>query len=119
MEALSLWGPLLSLSFLPFALYFVYQIALDGWGERVARGTVLALAFFPTAFFLNSAYTESLFLALSAGSLWAIRVRKDLLLACVLAGLASATRNVGIFCSCRCSWSGSRTWIGTGGGGLT
>ena len=97
MEALSLWGPLLSLAFLPFALYFVYQIALDGWGERVARGTVLALAFFPTAFFLNSAYTESLFLALSAGSLWAIRVRKDLLLACVLAGLASATRNVGIF----------------------
>ena len=71
MEALSVWGPLISLLFLPFALYFVYQIALDGWGHRVARGTVLALAFFPTTFFLNSAYTESLFLALSAGSLWA------------------------------------------------
>ena len=36
-------------------------------------------------------------LALSAGSLWAIRVRKDLLVACVLAALAAATRNVGIF----------------------
>jgi hypothetical protein len=97
MEALSVWGPLISLLLLPFALYFVYQIALDGWGERVARGAVLALAFFPTTFFLNAAYTESLFLALSAGSVWAIRVRKNLLLACVLAGLASATRNVGVF----------------------
>src|SRR5215203_155288 len=97
MEALSVWGPLISLLFLPFALYFVYQIALDGWGEPVARGTVLILAFFPTTFFLNAAYTESLFLALSAGSMWAMRVRKDLLLACALAGLASATRNVGVF----------------------
>jgi len=96
-EVLSVWAPLLSILFLPFALYYVYQIALDGWGDRVARGAVLALAFFPTTFFLNAAYTESLFLALSVGSLWAIRVRKNLLLACVLAGLASATRSVGIF----------------------
>jgi len=96
-EALSVWGPLISLLFLPFALYFIYHIALEGWGEPVARGTLLILAFFPTTFFLNAAYTESLFLALSAGSIWAMRVRKDLLLACVLAGFAAATRNVGIF----------------------
>jgi hypothetical protein len=96
-QALSAWAPLLSLLFLPFALLFVYRIALEGWGERAARGAVLTLALFPTAFFLNSAYTESLFLALSAGSLWAMRVRRDLLLACVLGGLASATRNVGVF----------------------
>jgi hypothetical protein len=96
-EALSVWGPLISLLFLPFAFYFIYHIALEGWGEPVAKGTVLVLAFFPTTFFLNAAYTESLFLALSAGSLWAIRVRKDLLLACSLAALAAATRNVGIF----------------------
>jgi hypothetical protein len=96
-EALSVWGPLISLLFLPFALYFMYHIVLEGWEERVARGTVLILAFFPTTFFLNAAYTESLFLALSAGSLWAMRVRKDLLVACVLAGFAAATRNVGIF----------------------
>jgi hypothetical protein len=96
-EALSVWAPLISLLFLPFALYFIYHIALEVWDESVARGTVLILAFFPTTFFLNAAYTESLFLALSAGSVWAMRVRKDLLLACVLAGFAAATRNVGIF----------------------
>ncbi|MBA2782760.1 MAG: hypothetical protein H0T74_07545, partial [Rubrobacteraceae bacterium] len=95
--ALSLWGVLLSLLFLPFAMYFVYRISEHGWGPEVAKGTVLVLAFFPAAFFLNAAYTESLFLALSAGSLWALRVRRDLLLACVLAGLATATRNVGVF----------------------
>ena len=96
-QALSVWGPLLSLLFLPFAFYSIYHIALDGFDERVAKGTILILAFFPTTFFLNAAYTESLFLALSAGSLWAMRVRKNLLLACVLAALAAATRNVGVF----------------------
>jgi Mannosyltransferase (PIG-V) len=95
--ALSVWAPLVSLLALPFALYFVYRIAEDGWGEHAARVAVLTLALFPTSFFFNAAYTESLFLALSAGSLWALRVRKDLLLACLLAGLATATRNVGVF----------------------
>jgi uncharacterized membrane protein (DUF485 family) len=80
-EALSLCGPLVSLLLLPFAFYFIYQIALQVGGESVAKGTILAIAFFPTTFFLNAAYTESLFLALSAGSLWAMRVRRNLLLA--------------------------------------
>jgi hypothetical protein len=95
--ALSLWGVLISLLALPFALYVVYLIAQDGWGEQTARLTTLTLSFFPTTFFFNAAYTESLFLALSAGALWAARVRKDLLLACALAGFATATRNVGMF----------------------
>jgi Mannosyltransferase (PIG-V) len=95
--ALSLWGVLISLAALPFALYFVYRIAEDGWGPRTAQGTVLALAFFPTSFFLNAVYTESLFLALSAACIWAVRVRKDLLLGCALAAFAAATRNVGVF----------------------
>ena len=96
-EALSVWGVMISLLALPIALYFVYRIAEDSWGEQTARVSVLTLAFFPTSFFLNAVYTESLFLALSAGSLWAVRVRKDLLLACALAAFATATRNVGVF----------------------
>jgi hypothetical protein len=95
--ALSLWGVLISLLALPFALYFIYHIALHQWTEQTARRTILALCLFPTTFFLNAVYTESLFLALSAGSIWALRVRKDLLLGCALAGFATATRNVGVF----------------------
>lgn len=94
--ALSAYGVLISLVAFCVALYFVYRVAEEGWGARAARGTVLALAFFPTSFFFNGVFTESLFLAFSAGAVWAIRVRKNLLLACVLAGLATATRNVGV-----------------------
>lgn len=97
LPALSVWGVLLSLLALPFAFYFVYKVAESGWGERTARTAVLILALFPTSFFFNAVYTESLFLALSAGSIWALRVRRDLLLACALAAFATATRNVGIF----------------------
>ena len=95
--ALGVWGVLVSLLALPFALYFVYKIAEHVRDAATARRTVLVLAFFPTSFFFNAVYTESLFLALSAGSLWALRVRKDLLLACLLAAFATATRNVGLF----------------------
>lgn len=95
--ALSVLGVMVSMFALLFALYFVYGISLDGWGEPVARRTVLLLAFFPTAFFLNSVYTESLFLAFSAGAVWAARVRRDLLLAAVFVAFATATRNVGVF----------------------
>ena len=93
---LSFCGLLVSLVAFCFALYFVYRIAEEEWGVRAAQGAVLSLAFFPTSFFFNAVYTESLFLALSAGAVWAARVRKALLLASVLAGLAAATRNVGV-----------------------
>src|SRR5919202_1436557 len=83
--ALSTYGVLISLTAFLFALYFVYRIAEEGWGVRVAKGAILALAFFPTSFFFNAVYTESLFLALSAGAVWAARVRQNLLLASVLA----------------------------------
>ena len=36
--------------------------------KRAAQVATLALAFFPTAFFLNAVYTEALFLALTAGA---------------------------------------------------
>lgn len=97
LSGLATWGMIVSLLALPFGFYFVYRIAEDGWGRSVARKTLLIMAFFPTTFFFNATYTESLFLALSAGSLWAMRVRRDLLLACLFAAFATATRNVGLF----------------------
>ena len=68
---LSVYGVFISLTAFCLVLYFIYRMVEEGWGTRAARGTVLTLAFFPTSFFFNAVYTESLFLALSAGSLWA------------------------------------------------
>jgi len=92
----AVWGVGVSLLATLFALYFVYRIAEKLYDARAARAATLALAFFPTAFFLNAVYTEALFLALTAGSVWAACVRRDLLLAGILGALAAATRNLGI-----------------------
>jgi hypothetical protein len=92
----ALWGVLISLSATLLALFFLYRIAENLYDSRAARAATLALAFFPTAFFLNAVYTEALFLALTTGSVWAARVRRDLLPAGLLGALAAATRNLGI-----------------------
>ena len=92
----ALWGVLISLACTAAALFFVYRIAERYYDGRAARAATFALAFFPTAFFLNAVYTEALFLALTAGSVWAASVRRDLLLAGALGALATATRNVGL-----------------------
>ncbi len=77
-------------------LFFVYRIAEEIYDEKAARAATLAMAFFPTAFFFNAVYTEALFLALSAGAVWAALVRRNLLLAGALGDLAAATRNPGV-----------------------
>ena len=92
----ALWGVIVSLSATAFALYFLYRIAEKFWGEGAARAATFAFAFFPTAFYLNAPFTEALFVAFGAGSLWAAYVRRDLLLAGLLGGLAAATRNSGL-----------------------
>ncbi|MFL5967564.1 MAG: mannosyltransferase family protein [Gaiellaceae bacterium] len=78
------------------ALFFVYRLAEHWFDRRAARGATIALAFFPSAFFLSAVYSESLFLALSGGALWALYVRRDLLLAGAFGYLAAVTRNVGV-----------------------
>jgi hypothetical protein len=92
----ALWGVLISLSATLVALFFVYRIAEDLYDTPAARAATLALAFFPTAFFLNAVYTEALFLALSTGAFWAGRVRRNLLLAGFLGAFAAATRNLAV-----------------------
>ncbi len=113
----ALWGTLISLVSTLFALYFVYRIAERLYDVRAARAATLALAFFPTAFFLNAVYTEALFLALTAGSVWALLVRRDLLLAGLLGGLAAATRNLGVLLliPLLLEWYRNRREFGTGG----
>jgi mannosyltransferase PIG-V len=92
----ALWGVLISLSATLAALFFVYRIAEALYDTPAARAATLALAFFPTAFFLNAVYTEALFLALCTGAFWAARVRRNLLLAGLLGAFAAATRNLAV-----------------------
>jgi len=88
-------GTVISLLAMTVALYFLYLLTRSDMSERAARTTVLLVAFFPTALFLSAVYTESLFLALCVGSLYAAR-RDRWAVASLLGGLAAATRVNGV-----------------------
>jgi hypothetical protein len=87
----ALAGLLVSMLAAVAALALLYRLALLDWNERVALRGVLYLALFPTSFFLLSAFTESLFLALTLGAFWFARKRQWLLVA-LLTALASLTK---------------------------
>ena len=65
------------------------------WGLAVAQRTTLYLALFPTAFFFDLGYTESLFLLCSVAAFLALRQQRWVL-AGVFAALATLARNQGI-----------------------
>jgi hypothetical protein len=100
----AIWGMALSVAALLPALYFLYQLTEQLADRRAARAATLALALFPSAFFLNAVYTESVFLLASVGTIWALRVRRNLVLACVFAYFAMLTRNVGVFLLLPLAW---------------
>jgi hypothetical protein len=76
-------------------LAIVHRLAELELGRLPARATVNLIAFGPLALFLSAVYTESLFLALSAGTFYAAR-RGRWALAGVLGGLAAMTRVTGV-----------------------
>ena len=76
-------------------LVLLYRLTALEFSDRIARTTVLCLCVFPTAFYLFSPYTESLFLALSVGALYAAR-RQSWLLAGYLGALAATSRSTGL-----------------------
>ena len=88
-------GVLISLVAFAIALYLLQQLVRLDFGEEVAPTTVLLIAFCPMAFFFSAVYTESLFLALSVGSIYAAR-RERWALCGVLGLLAALSRNGGI-----------------------
>jgi Gpi18-like mannosyltransferase len=73
----------------------LYELTRTEISERVARGSVLFLSFFPTSFFLVAPYSESLFLLLAVVALLAAR-RSRWWLAGVAGALAALTRNLGV-----------------------
>ena len=77
------------------ALVLLYQLIQLDFPRAVARRTILYLALFPTAYYLGAVYSESLFLLLSVGSLYAAR-RDRWWVAGALGFLAALTRSQGI-----------------------
>lgn len=84
-----------NLSFL-VALMLLYRLVALDFELGVARATLSAIALFPTAFFFSAVYTESPFLMLAVGSLYAAR-RRHWWLAGLIGALAALTRSYGLF----------------------
>lgn len=82
-------------SFLAALVVLERLVALD-FDRTVAWRTIVALAVFPTSFFFAAVYTESLFLLLAVGALYAAR-RGVWFTAGALGLLAALTRSQGVF----------------------
>ncbi len=82
-------------SFVVACWLLVKLIRLD-YSAQVARTSLLLLLLYPTSFFFGSLYSESLFLVITVASIYAARTN-HWFTACLLAGIASATRVSGIF----------------------
>lgn len=77
------------------ALVLLYELTALEMSESLARKAVLYLCVFPSGFFLFAPYSESLFLALSVGALYAARTRRWGA-AAVLGLLAALSRSPGV-----------------------
>jgi hypothetical protein len=88
-------GIALSTAFAAVALTVLHRLVALDYGLTVARGTVLATAFMPMSFFLSAVYSESLFLMLSVGAVYAARTDRWAW-AGILGGLSAATRSAGV-----------------------
>ena len=86
---------LLSLSAGGAGVVVVHRLARPLLGARGADDSVLLYALYPVAFVFTAAYSDGLFLLLSAASVFAATQRRAVL-AGVLGGLAVATRLIGL-----------------------
>jgi hypothetical protein len=81
---------------LALAAFVAVWGAVRVWvGEDMARRATVALALFPTSYFLWMYYTEALFVTATAAAVWAGR-RERHTLAAVFLAVASTTRLVGV-----------------------
>jgi len=77
------------------ACLYLYKLSLLDNKKKLAINTVLYLSIFPTAYFLHTGYTESLFLALAIPSFYYAR-KGNWFLACVLGMISSLVRITGV-----------------------
>jgi hypothetical protein len=88
-------GALASTALLFAALVLLHRLVALDHDRAVARNAVLVTAFFPMSFFFSAVYSESLFLALSVGAVYAARLDRWAW-AGVLGALAASTRSAGV-----------------------
>jgi mannosyltransferase PIG-V len=88
-------GAVLSTAFAAVALTLLHRLVAIDYGAAVARGAVVAMAFMPMSFFLSAVYSESLFLMLSVGAVYAARTDRWAW-AGILGFLAATTRSAGV-----------------------
>jgi Mannosyltransferase (PIG-V) len=88
-------GALLSTALLGVALVLLHRLVALDHDRAVARNAVLVTALFPMSFFFSAVYSESLFLALSIGAVYAAR-RDRWMWAGLLGMLAATTRSAGV-----------------------
>lgn len=69
-------GMAVSLVCFVLALWFLAKLVTMDLGPQAAWYSLLAIGFFPTSFYLNAVYSESLFLMLATGSLYFLRTRR-------------------------------------------
>jgi hypothetical protein len=101
---------LLSSLFTWSAFSCLHQLAWRRLEADTALWATLALAVFPTAFFLIGPFTESLFLTLTIGALLAAYQRKWWL-AGAMAALGSITRGPGLLIAIPLGWIGWQAWL--------
>ena len=89
-------GMLISNSFFFLGLIFVHKVALAfGFGKLLADRGLFYLAVFPTSYFYSLPLTESLFLLLTASSIYSAKQGRWWI-AGIAGGLASLTRVTGV-----------------------
>ena len=88
-------GVLISVGALMVALYLLARLIALDFGRQIAALSVALVATFPAAYSFSAIYSESLFLALSAGSIYAARLGRWPA-AGAIGALAAATRSAGL-----------------------
>ena len=88
-------GALISIVCMLGALSLLHDLAVLDVGPAGARTAVVLVAVYPMSLFMSAAYTESLFLLVTIGCLYAARTERWWL-AGVSGALASATRSNGV-----------------------
>ena len=84
------------------AILIAGLLARELFGVRVSERTMVLMALFPGSFVLSFAYTEALLITLAGGCLWFL-LKRQWLLAVVLAAICTATRPNGIALVAACA----------------